>query len=65
MRDGFLPVWTAMHAKWARQQRYGRHVHATKSGHGIHVDEPELHPGAFAVALILLAVGGVTAAAVS
>ncbi|OMC39303.1 hypothetical protein A5745_00400 [Mycobacterium sp. IS-2888] len=30
-----------------------------------HVDEPELHPGAFAVALILLAVGGVTAAAVS
>ena len=30
-----------------------------------HIDEPELHPGAFAVALILLAVGGVTAAAVS
>ncbi|MEB3983124.1 DUF350 domain-containing protein [Mycobacterium sp. 663a-19] len=30
-----------------------------------HVDEPTLHPGAFAVALILLAVGGVTAAAVS
>lgn len=30
-----------------------------------HVDEPELHPGSFAVALILLAVGGVTAAAVS
>ena len=30
-----------------------------------HVDDPELHPGSFAVALILLAVGGVTAAAVS
>jgi uncharacterized membrane protein YjfL (UPF0719 family) len=30
-----------------------------------HVDEPRLHPGSFAVALILLAVGGVTAAAVS
>ncbi|AKN17432.1 DUF350 domain-containing protein [Mycobacterium haemophilum] len=30
-----------------------------------HVDEPELHPGSFAVALILLAVGGVTAAALS
>ncbi len=30
-----------------------------------HVDEPDLHPGSFAVALILLAVGGVTAAAVS
>jgi uncharacterized membrane protein YjfL (UPF0719 family) len=30
-----------------------------------HVDEPELHPGSFAVALMLLAVGGVTAAAVS
>jgi uncharacterized membrane protein YjfL (UPF0719 family) len=30
-----------------------------------HVDEAELHPGSFAVALILLAVGGVTAAAVS
>ena len=30
-----------------------------------HIDEPELHPGAFATALMLLAVGGVTAAAVS
>ncbi|MGB8389393.1 DUF350 domain-containing protein [Mycobacterium sp.] len=30
-----------------------------------HVDDPQLHPGSFAVALILLAVGGVTAAAVS
>ena len=30
-----------------------------------HVDEPDLHPGSFAVALMLLAVGGVTAAAVS
>ncbi|HTX96686.1 MAG TPA: DUF350 domain-containing protein [Mycobacterium sp.] len=30
-----------------------------------HVDDPVLHPGSFAVALILLAVGGVTAAAVS
>ncbi|OBI84839.1 DUF350 domain-containing protein [Mycobacterium sp. 1245805.9] len=30
-----------------------------------HIDEPTLHPGSFAVALILLAVGGVTAAAVS
>ena len=30
-----------------------------------HVDEPELHPASFAVALMLLAVGGVTAAAVS
>ena len=29
------------------------------------VDEPELHPASFAVALMLLAVGGVTAAAVS
>ena len=30
-----------------------------------HVEEPQLHPGSFAVALMLLAVGGVTAAAVS
>jgi uncharacterized membrane protein YjfL (UPF0719 family) len=30
-----------------------------------HVEEPELHPASFAVALMLLAVGGVTAAAVS
>lgn len=30
-----------------------------------HVEDPELHPASFAVALILLAVGGVTAAAVS
>jgi uncharacterized membrane protein YjfL (UPF0719 family) len=30
-----------------------------------HVDDPELHPASFAVALILLAVGGVIAAAVS
>jgi uncharacterized membrane protein YjfL (UPF0719 family) len=30
-----------------------------------HVDEPTLHPGAFATAAILLAVGGVTAAALS
>jgi hypothetical protein len=30
-----------------------------------HVDEPALHPGSFAVAAMLLAVGGVTAAAVS
>ncbi|UGU19544.1 DUF350 domain-containing protein [Mycobacterium avium] len=30
-----------------------------------HVEEPQLHPGSFAVVLILLAVGGVTAAAVS
>jgi uncharacterized membrane protein YjfL (UPF0719 family) len=30
-----------------------------------HVDEPGLHPAAFATAVMLLAVGGVTAAAVS
>jgi uncharacterized membrane protein YjfL (UPF0719 family) len=30
-----------------------------------HVDEPHLHPAAFATAVMLLAVGGVTAAAVS
>ncbi|MDT7760672.1 MAG: hypothetical protein QOC63_92 [Mycobacterium sp.] len=30
-----------------------------------HVDEPELHPAAFAVAVMLLAVGGVAAAALS
>ena len=30
-----------------------------------HVDDPQLHPASFAVAVILLAVGGVTAAAVS
>ena len=30
-----------------------------------HVDEPELHPAAFATATMLLAVGGVTAAAMS
>src|ERR1700722_3377642 len=29
-----------------------------------HVDEPELHPASFATAVMLLAVGGVTAAAV-
>lgn len=30
-----------------------------------HIDEPELHPAAFAAAVMLLAVGGVTAAALS
>ena len=30
-----------------------------------HIDEPELHPAAFATAVMLLAVGGVTAAAQS
>jgi uncharacterized membrane protein YjfL (UPF0719 family) len=30
-----------------------------------HVDDPNLHPASFAVAVILLAVGGVTAAAIS
>ncbi|MCV7101935.1 DUF350 domain-containing protein [Mycobacterium palustre] len=30
-----------------------------------HVEDPQLHPASFAVALMLLAVGGVTAAAVS
>ena len=30
-----------------------------------HIEEPQLHPASFAVALMLLAVGGVTAAAVS
>ena len=30
-----------------------------------HVDEPELHPAAFATGVMLLAVGGVTAAALS
>lgn len=30
-----------------------------------HIDEPELHPAAFATAVMLLAVGGVTAAALS
>ena len=30
-----------------------------------HIDEPDLHPAAFATAVMLLAVGGVTAAAVS
>ena len=30
-----------------------------------HIDEPELHPAAFAMAVMLLAVGGVTAAALS
>jgi uncharacterized membrane protein YjfL (UPF0719 family) len=30
-----------------------------------HIDDAELHPGSFAVAVMLLAVGGVTAAAVS
>jgi uncharacterized membrane protein YjfL (UPF0719 family) len=30
-----------------------------------HIDEPELHPAAFAVAVMLMAVGGVTAAALS
>ena len=30
-----------------------------------HIDEPDLHPAAFAVAVMLLAVGGVTAAALS
>ena len=38
---------------------------ARRHGQLEHVDEPTLHPGSFAVALILLAVGGVTAAAVS
>ncbi len=32
---------------------------------GEHVDEPQLHPAAFATAAMLLAVGGVTAAALS
>jgi pimeloyl-ACP methyl ester carboxylesterase len=42
VRDGFLPVWTAMHGEWVRTQPHGRHVLAEKSGHAIHIDEPDL-----------------------
>jgi hypothetical protein len=41
-------------------------LHLVIPGHfGEHVEEPNLHPAAFATATMLLAVGGVTAAALS
>jgi pimeloyl-ACP methyl ester carboxylesterase len=42
VRDGFLPVWTAMHGEWVSTQPHGRHVLAEKSGHAIQIDEPDL-----------------------
>lgn len=41
-------------------------LHLVVPGHlREHIDEPDLHPAAFATAVMLLAVGGVTAAALS
>lgn len=41
-------------------------LHLVVPGHfREHIDEPQLHPAAFATAVMLLAVGGVTAAALS
>jgi pimeloyl-ACP methyl ester carboxylesterase len=45
LRDTLLPVWTDMHEEWTRKLPQGRHVLAEKSGHAIHVDEPELVVG--------------------
>jgi pimeloyl-ACP methyl ester carboxylesterase len=42
VREGVLPVWTAMHGEWVRTQPHGRHVLAEKSGHAIQIDEPDL-----------------------
>jgi pimeloyl-ACP methyl ester carboxylesterase len=45
LRDTLLPVWTEMHDEWVRNLPQGRHVLAKKSGHAIHIDEPELVVG--------------------
>jgi pimeloyl-ACP methyl ester carboxylesterase len=37
-----LPVWIRSHADWVRTLRQGRHVLAHDSGHGVHVEVPEL-----------------------
>jgi pimeloyl-ACP methyl ester carboxylesterase len=42
LRDQVLPMWTACHDRWATAQPRGRHVLAKASGHGVHVDEPDL-----------------------
>jgi pimeloyl-ACP methyl ester carboxylesterase len=45
LRDTVLPVWTEIHDEWVRQLPQGRHVLAEKSGHAIHIDEPEIVVG--------------------
>jgi pimeloyl-ACP methyl ester carboxylesterase len=36
------PVWAAAHDEWAKSLPQGRHVVTEQSGHGIHVEQPEL-----------------------
>ncbi len=36
------PVWTSMHETWAKSLPHGRHIVTEQSGHGIHVEQPEL-----------------------
>jgi pimeloyl-ACP methyl ester carboxylesterase len=45
LRDALLPVWIDTHEQWIRKLPHGRHVLAEQSGHGIHIDEPELVVG--------------------
>jgi len=45
LRDVLLPTWIGMHDEWTRTLPQGRHVLAEKSGHAIHIDEPDLAVG--------------------
>jgi pimeloyl-ACP methyl ester carboxylesterase len=42
LRIEVLPVWTKSHADWVAGLPQGRHVLAPNSGHGVHVEAPEL-----------------------
>jgi pimeloyl-ACP methyl ester carboxylesterase len=42
VRIELLPVWTKSHADWIKTLPQGRHVIEPSSGHGVHVEAPEL-----------------------
>ncbi len=37
-----IPVWTSSHVQWVESLPHGRHLLAPDSGHGVHVEAPEL-----------------------
>ena len=41
-RHEVLPRWIQSHAEWANALPQGRHILADHSGHGVHVEAPEL-----------------------
>jgi pimeloyl-ACP methyl ester carboxylesterase len=42
MRIEALPVWIDAHRKWVSALPQGRHIKASKSGHGVQIDVPDL-----------------------